>query len=100
MSRILGPEIVTLGFVKYPLPGLKFVMLTTVPACEPVPNTATPVAVSPPAGAGSKVTVGTIAYPAPPSTIVGRFTILVVISLVAVAVACRTDLVSILGNAP
>ena len=63
-------------------------------------NSANAVAVSPPAGAGSKVTVGLIAYPAPPSTILGMFTILVFVVMVAVAVACRTDLVSILGNAP
>ena len=40
-----------------------------MPACESVPSTATPVRVTPPVGAGEKVTVGGLVYPEPASTI-------------------------------
>ena len=53
-----------------------------MPACESVPNTATPVAFTPPAGAGEKVTVGGIVYPEPGLLIFAELT-----SNVAVAVA-------------
>ena len=46
------------------------VMPITWPVSKPVPNTATPVAVTPPAGAAPKVTVGATMYPEPPTIVV------------------------------
>ena len=40
-------------------------ILNTWPAFRPVSNTATPLAVTPPAGAGEKVTIGATLYPEP-----------------------------------
>ena len=56
-------------------------MPITLSACKPVPSSATPVAVTPPAGAGEKVTVGATVYPEAASTI------LTLIAIVDVAVA-------------